>query len=297
MVHDSVCVGCVPGDHHDPKVPNDHLHICLVPQSWDAEGLQKVTATQQQDPQLYLLVPHHRAQVGILIHKGETLHWRADTADPAQAFSHLSQDLGCGGLAGRVVVLVDGLGGLISGLSDHRCHGGCVDVGEDAASHPLHEVPMVFEDAAGRLPGVLVALPRVHPDPVGILDGQLTHDEAVPARHKTLFSIGVVDRRDDPANDNKPSSFVQIIPGSFEHLNVPFGYGIEAAAGEQDNVRLGGLGHGAGGSLALAQGSPLFLCLDVSIHKCLSVHDVLASDINPAGKAKSQSSSGLHSID
>lgn len=30
-----------------------------------------------------------------------------------------------------------------------------------------------------------------------------------------LFSIGVVDRRDDPANDNKPSSFVQIIPGSF----------------------------------------------------------------------------------
>lgn len=28
----------------------------------------------------------------------------------------------------------------------------------------LHEVPMVFEDAAGRLPGVLVALPRVHPD-------------------------------------------------------------------------------------------------------------------------------------
>lgn len=52
--------------------------------------------------------------------------------------------------------------------------------------------------------------------------------------------------------------------GLTEHLNVPFGYGIEAAAGEQDNVRLGGLGHGAGGSLALAQGSPLFLCLDVS---------------------------------
>ena len=43
----------------------------------------------------------------------------------------------CGGLAGRVVVLVDGLGGLISGLSDHRCHGGCVDVGEDATSHLL----------------------------------------------------------------------------------------------------------------------------------------------------------------
>ena len=60
-----------------------------------------------------------------------------DTAHPAQAFSHLSQDLGCSGLARRVVVLVGGLGGLISGLSDHRCHGGCVDVGEDAASHPL----------------------------------------------------------------------------------------------------------------------------------------------------------------
>lgn len=27
-------------------------HICLVPQPWDAEGLQKVTAAQQQDPQL-----------------------------------------------------------------------------------------------------------------------------------------------------------------------------------------------------------------------------------------------------
>lgn len=52
--------------------------------------------------------------------------------------------------------------------------------------------------------------------------------------------------------------------GLTEHLNVPFGDGIEAAAGEQDNVRLGGLGHGAGGSLALAQGSPLFLSLDVS---------------------------------
>lgn len=28
-------------------------HICLVPEPWDAEGLQQVTATQQQDPQLY----------------------------------------------------------------------------------------------------------------------------------------------------------------------------------------------------------------------------------------------------
>lgn len=52
--------------------------------------------------------------------------------------------------------------------------------------------------------------------------------------------------------------------GLTEHLNVPFGDGIEAAAGEQDNVGLGGLGHGAGGSLALVQGSPLFLCLDTS---------------------------------
>lgn len=30
-----------------------------------------------------------------------------------------------------------------------------------------------------------------------------------------LFSIGVVDRRHNPTNHNKPSSFVQIIPGSF----------------------------------------------------------------------------------
>ena len=34
---------------------------------------------------------------------------------------------------------------------------------------------------------------------------------------------------------------------------------------------------------------------DPPIHKCLSAHDVLGSDINPADKAKSQSSSSLHS--
>lgn len=44
---------------------------------------------------------------------------------------------------------------------------------------------------------------------------------------------------------------------------MPFGDGIEAAAGQQDNVGLGGLGHGAGGFLELVQGSLLFLCLDV----------------------------------
>lgn len=30
-----------------------------------------------------------------------------------------------------------------------------------------------------------------------------------------LFSIGVVDRRDNPTNHNESSSLVQIIPGSF----------------------------------------------------------------------------------
>lgn len=30
-----------------------------------------------------------------------------------------------------------------------------------------------------------------------------------------LFSVGVVDRRDNPANHNKPPGFVQIISGSF----------------------------------------------------------------------------------
>lgn len=44
---------------------------------------------------------------------------------------------------------------------------------------------------------------------------------------------------------------------------MPFGDGIKAAAGQQDNVGLGGLGHGAGGLLALVAGSLLFLCLDV----------------------------------
>lgn len=52
--------------------------------------------------------------------------------------------------------------------------------------------------------------------------------------------------------------------GLTEHLNVPFGDGVEAAAGKQDNVGFGGLGHGVGGSPALVQESPLFLCLDMS---------------------------------
>lgn len=43
-----------------------------------------------------------------------------------------------GGLVGDVVVvLVDGLRGLILGLADHGGDGGGVDVGEDAASHSL----------------------------------------------------------------------------------------------------------------------------------------------------------------
>lgn len=43
----------------------------------------------------------------------------------------------CSRLGGHVVVLVHGLGGLVLGLSDHGSHGRCVDIGEDAASHPL----------------------------------------------------------------------------------------------------------------------------------------------------------------
>lgn len=42
----------------------------------------------------------------------------------------------CSGLGGHIV-LVNWLGVLVLGLSDHGCHGGCVDVGKDAASHPL----------------------------------------------------------------------------------------------------------------------------------------------------------------
>lgn len=54
--------------------------------------------------------------------------------------------------------------------------------------------------------------------------------------------------------------------GLTKHLNVPFGDGIEAAAGKQDNMGLGGLGHGAGGSLALIQGSPPF-CVSICLQK------------------------------
>lgn len=41
-----------PAPHQLCAGHNPATHICLVPQSWDAEGFQKVTATQQQDPQL-----------------------------------------------------------------------------------------------------------------------------------------------------------------------------------------------------------------------------------------------------
>jgi hypothetical protein len=43
----------------------------------------------------------------------------------------------CSGLAGHVVVLVNGLGSLVLWLSNHGCHGRRVDIREDAASHPL----------------------------------------------------------------------------------------------------------------------------------------------------------------
>lgn len=44
----------------------------------------------------------------------------------------------CGGLVGDVVVvLVDGLRGLVLRLADHRGDGGGVDIGEDAAGHSL----------------------------------------------------------------------------------------------------------------------------------------------------------------
>lgn len=60
----------------------------------------------------------------------------------------------CGGLVGNVVVLVDGLRRLILGLSDHRGHGGGVDVGEDAASHSLQQGRSLIERVAS--PGLEV---------------------------------------------------------------------------------------------------------------------------------------------
>lgn len=45
--------------------------------------------------------------------------------------------LTCSGLGGYVAVLVNGLGVLMLWLSNHRCHGRRVDIGEDAAGHPL----------------------------------------------------------------------------------------------------------------------------------------------------------------
>lgn len=52
--------------------------------------------------------------------------------------------------------------------------------------------------------------------------------------------------------------------GLTEHLNVPFGDGIEAAAGEQDNVGLGGFGHGAASPSRWSRG-----CLSFCVSICL----------------------------
>lgn len=46
----------------------------------------------------------------------------------------------------------------------------------------LHSAPV-----SPRPPPAAMARPAL-PDPIGVLDGQLTHDEAVPARHKALGS-------------------------------------------------------------------------------------------------------------
>ena len=45
-----------PAPHQLCAGHNPATHICLVPQSWDAEGFQKVTATQQQDPHNKIII-------------------------------------------------------------------------------------------------------------------------------------------------------------------------------------------------------------------------------------------------
>lgn len=62
----------------------------------------------------------------------------------------------CGGLVGHIVVLVDRLRRFILGLSDHRGNGGSVDIGEDAAGHPLQqERNLVVKMASPRLEVIL----------------------------------------------------------------------------------------------------------------------------------------------
>lgn len=100
---------------------------------------------------------------------------------------------GCGRVLHVALVLVDGWS-LVLGLANHRGGGRRIDIGQDAAgdslrnatqvcevqlpqcfassqrecigvSSHLHEVAVVLQHAAGGLPGVLVALPWVHPAP------------------------------------------------------------------------------------------------------------------------------------
>lgn len=169
VVHDAFSVSSVSRNYHNAKISYNHLHVTVLPQAWDTEGLQQVTATQQQNPQLNLFIADGCAQVGVLINEGEALHLRTHAAHLAQIFTNFTPKFDCCGLLVHVaMILVNGrgLGLWLRQLTDHRSGGGCVDVGQDAPSYSLHEVSVVLQHAAGGLPCVLITLPRIHPDPV-----------------------------------------------------------------------------------------------------------------------------------
>lgn len=74
-----------------------------------------------------------------------------------------------------------------------------------APAHPTSACPLLPQHLDCLHPLCLLALPGVHPDPVGRLQGQPGHGHTVPGRHKVFLPIVVIDRRDDTPDHLVPA--------------------------------------------------------------------------------------------
>ena len=74
-----------------------------------------------------------------------------------------------------------------------------------APAHPTRACPLLPQHLDCLHPLRLLALPGVHPDPVGRLQGQPGHGHTVPGSHKVFLPVVVIDRRDDTPNHLVPA--------------------------------------------------------------------------------------------
>ena len=74
-----------------------------------------------------------------------------------------------------------------------------------APAHPSSACPLLPQHLDCLHPLRLLALPGVHPDPVGRLQGQPGHGHTVAGSHKVFLPIVVIDRRDDTPDHLVPA--------------------------------------------------------------------------------------------